>query len=257
MYNIAIAVIVALVTFLLISFGMGWKVAIVPALFVGGVSFFFLARRVGNLVQPELDAAIALLQGGKVDEGRAKIEALKQRWGPWQLLLADQLDAQLGMLDYMQMKWDEAYPRLDRGKWRNWAALTCLACIHWRREDRKKAFELLEKAADASPKESMVYVVWATLLQKADQRDKALVALDKGLKENPDSAVLKELHGTIANKRKVDTKSFPQTWYQFFPEDLAAQYMIKGRKDGQMPALPSGPGTPAKPTNRKMRRQGK
>jgi hypothetical protein len=254
-YNIVIAIAAAILGFLLITAVFGWKVAVIPALLLGVSAFLLLTRRTASLVEPEMAKAVALLQSNQIDAGRAALQAMKVKYGKWQLLLEGQLDAQMGMLDYLHMKWDEAYPLLDRGKWRNWTALVCLACIHWRRGEREKAWPLFESAADAAPKETMVYVVWATLLTKAEQRDQALKALDRGLKENTESAVLKELHATIANKRKIDTKSFPQAWYQFFPEDLVQQHMIKGRRDQPPSFAPANTplGDAPKP-NRKTRR---
>jgi len=40
---------------------------------------------------------------------------------------------------------------------------------------------------------------------------------------------LKDLKNRIANKKKIKTKTLGEGWYQFFPEDLAAQAQVASR----------------------------
>ncbi len=252
MYNLGIAFLVGMLVYTPIAFWMGPLYGIAPAVLSFGGVLFFLARWVGKSVEGELSGVVALLQDRKIEEARKLLEGVKAKWGPWQLLIAGQIDSQIGMIDYLQLKWDQALPKLEAGQWRNWMALVAIGCIHWRKGDREKLWEYFEKAASASPKEGATYMVWATLLHKADKPEAALKALDLGLKELPANGTLKDLQSAIANKRKVDTKSFPQAWYQFFPEDMAQQYKIKGPRTP--PPAPPGAAAPAGPTNRKMRR---
>jgi len=252
MYNLTIAFLAGMLVYVPIGFWMGPLYGIVPAVLTFAGALYGLSRRVGQAVEAELAKVVPLLQDRKVDEARALLEATKAKWGSWQLLMNGQIDSQIGMIDYLQMKWDQALPKLEAGQWRNWMALVAIACIHWRKGDRQKLWEYFEKAASASPKELTVYLVWATLAHRADKDADALKALDLGLKELPEHKLLKELQSAIANKRKVDTKTFPQAWYQFFPEDMAAQYMIRGQRTP--PPTPPGAAPAAGPANRKMRR---
>ena len=57
----------------------------------------------------------------------------------------------------------------------------------------------------------------------------------RGQKHIAESELLKSLRSTIANKKKIQTKKFPESWYQFFPEDIAASQMMRGRKGGPPP----------------------
>lgn len=256
MYNVGIALGLSILSGIVVGVPFGWKAAIIPALMVFGVGLVLLMRRTAKRVEAELQPLMGLLQNRKIDEGRAALEAVKARWGKWQPMLEGQLDAQIGMIDYLQLRFDEAKPRLEKGSWRNWTALTALGCIAWRKNDREGAFKYLGEAANAAENEPLVFVVWATLLDRAERREEAIKALDRGLKANASSTVLKDLHTTISNKRKVDTRSFPQTWYQFFPEDaqgLQAQMVMRGRRDGAS-APPPGPPVPPEKMNRKMRR---
>ncbi len=264
MFNLLIALGAGIFVFALVAAWLGPIAAVIPGLVVAVVAYLLLSYRIGQIVQKELAPVALMLQERKIDESVAHMRAVQARWGRWQFLLSGQIDAQIGMIDYLQLKFDEAFPKLQAGRWRNWMALTAIGCIHWRRGDKAAAFASLEKATDAAPKEAFAWIVRATLLSKADRRDEALRVLDLGLKTLPDSAMLKELQATIANKKKIDTKAFGQSWHQFFPEELAQQMnqqmVLRGRKDGQQQMMPPGmqaagaaPREPLK-LNRKMRR---
>lgn len=232
MYSLAVSVVVGLVLYGLIGLAFGSAVAgIIPGLIGVGVVMFLLTRRVGKAVEAEMQGLVPLLQSRKIAEAQKQIRSMKERYGRWQFLLAGQLDAQLGMIEYMQMHWDAALPLLESGKWQNWTALVCIGAIHHRRGRKEKAYESFEAAAKASSKEVIIYGVWAVLLMKDGKRSEALSVLAQGLKAQPDSQVLKDLQAKIANKKKVQApKMFGEAWMQFFPEEMAQQMMLRGQR---------------------------
>ncbi len=217
MINLLISFAVAAAVFALVGLTLGPWAAIVPALLVFLGLVFVLSRRTGKQVEAALAPVAPLLQAGQVDEARA--------------LLA----AQLGLIDYLQLKFDKALPQLKRGRFRNWIAMTCIGCIHYRQGRKEEAWAEFEAAAGVQPKEAILYAVWATLAVRAGERDRALKALSRGLEAMPDSDLLKELKRTVANKKKINTRKFPDTWYQFFPEDMVRQQVMRGRRDGGLP----------------------
>ncbi|MCB9670833.1 MAG: hypothetical protein H6736_04535 [Alphaproteobacteria bacterium] len=254
MYNIALSFVAGFAVFLLTSLWLGPIPAVVPGLLVTGVTLYLLARRIGQLVEAEMAALVPLMQERKVDEAKAKLEAIKQQYGRWQLLLEGQMDAQVGMIDYLQMKFDEALPRLEKGRYRNWTALACIGCIHWRKGRKDDAWKAFEEAHAAGPKDPIFYLLWATLLHRDGKRTEALQALDHGLKAMPGNQTLLDLQRTIANKKQVSTKHFPQTWYQFFPEDMAKQMIMRGRKGPMPEGAPQMPQQPRIGASRAPRR---
>ena len=208
----------------------GFLAAIVPALLVSVLAMFLLSRRTAGQVEAEVKRVLPLLQERRIDEAQTLLTAVKHKYGRWQLLLEGQIDAQLGMIDYLQMKFDEARPKLESGKWRNWSALLALAAIHWRQGRKDEAWKKFEEAASAGPKESLVYCVWATLLAREGLRKEALAAVAKGVAQQPTSQVLKDLQARVANDRKIDPKAFGELWFQYFPEDLAKEMVMRGRR---------------------------
>jgi len=230
MYNVLLAVAASLLMF---GVNLIWFKPIaagIPAILVFGVVLFLLTRRISKILETEMEQIVPLLQARRVDDARAHLDAVRARYGRWQFMLDGQVAAQVGMIDYLQMKWDDALPRLEQGRWRNWSAVLCIGLIHYRRGDKDKAYEEFANAAGTASNEPMVYAVWVTLLTRDGKRKEALEALAKAKADMPNNTLIKQLHKTVANKKKINTKSFPQTWYQFFPEDMLKKHMLQGRQ---------------------------
>lgn len=237
MYNLLIALGLSAVVFTVVALLLAPLPAILPALLVFGVSLFLLTRRVSSAVEAEIAGLVPLLQARKIKEARALLERIKASYGSWQFYLSGQLDAQIGMIEYLQLKWDKALPLLEKGRWRNWTALLCIGAIHFRKGELDKAWATFEEAAGAAPKQVMVYVVWATLLARKGRHEAAMKVVSDGLSAiDANNAVLVALKGTIANKKKIDVRKFPELWYQFFPEDAAQMAGMRGRRGQQMPS---------------------
>ena len=234
MYSLGIALGVGVVIFGVVAAWLGPLAALIPGIGTAVVTMFLVSRRVGQQVEQEMSQVVPLLQSRKIKAAQEKIDGIKRQYGPWQFLLEGQLDAQLGMIEYMQMHWDKALPLLEKGKWRNWSALVCIACIHYRKGRKDQAWEVFETAASASSKEVIIYQVWILLLLRDSKRTQALEVVSKGLVAQPDSNALKELRNKIANKKKVTSKALGEAWFQFFPEDLHQQALVRGQRQPMM-----------------------
>lgn len=240
MLSILVSVLVALVVGAAVyPIFWTWYAPIMPALLAGGLTFYVLFTQLTKRVQTQLQGLAPLLQARQLEQGEALMDRVRKRYGPWILLLDGQIMAQKGMLRYAQMKFDEAMPMLDKGKWNNWQAHTAMGAIHFRKGNLEKTWEHLDKAAGASGKEAMVYIVHAVLAVRANDRDRAMKTLNAGLEKLPSNNALKALHKTVANKKRINPKKLPETWFHFFPEDLMKQMMVRGRKGGP-PKLPEG-----------------
>lgn len=235
MYNLLIAAALGVVTFVGVALILQPIAGIIPGVLVSLIAILVLTRRTGRQLDAEMQKLVPLLQAQRVEEARAHLQGLKDRYARWQVLLEGQIDAQLGMLDYLQMKWDEALPKLQRGRFRNWQAQTCIGAIHARKGAYDQAWEELESASKLAPKELVLYLVYVNLLLKAGERNKALEVLGRGLENLPDNELLQQLQKDVANKRKVRTDRYPETWYQFFPEDLLKSHLVRGRRGPQPP----------------------
>jgi len=63
----------------------------------------------------------------------------------WQYLVTEQIHAQLGALDYMEQKYKEARPHLEKAWGRNWQSHAMLACIDYREGKKAEAVERMIK----------------------------------------------------------------------------------------------------------------
>jgi len=230
MYNVLLALAASALLFGLSLIWLEPIAAGIPAILLFGIVLFVLTRRISKILEVEMEKIVPLLQARRVDDARAHLDAVRERYGRWQFLLDGQIAAQVGMIDYLQMKWDDALPRLEKGRWRNWSAILCIGLIHYRKGDKDKAYEEFANAAKSASTEPMVYAVWVTLLMRDGKRKEALEALANAKADMPKNDLIKQLHNTVANKKKINPKTFPQTWYQFFPEDMLKKHMLQGRQ---------------------------
>jgi tetratricopeptide (TPR) repeat protein len=237
-----IAVGAGLVAFSLGASLFGPVAGFLPGFLVFGLVWILLSRRVAQEVEVALRPLPALAQERKVEEARQLLQQARRRFGRWQLLLDGQLAAQIGMLDYALGQHDQALPNLERGKWRNWAALTAIGCIHWRKGNKPKAWESLQAAAAVAGREVIVYGLLARLKALDGDVNGALAALDMGLRAAPDSAFLKEAQRRLANGQSLEVRTFPPTWFQFFPEDLVTEQELRARAAPAGQARRPGPG---------------
>lgn len=242
MYNLFLALAAGALTFLLVMAGFGPLAAIFPALVVAVGALFLLGRRTSQLVQADLAGVPGMLQQRRIDEAQTKLLLVKEKYGPWQFLLAQQIDGQLGVIDYLQMKFDEAYPKLEAGKWRNGTVLGFLGAIDYRRKDKPAAWKRFEAAVTATPEDPTLWLVYATLRTREGERSEALEVMARAVKALPNNAMVKELQGRIANKQKIEVSRFGEGWYQYFPEEFAQQMVMRGtRGPSQFPGMPQQP----------------
>jgi hypothetical protein len=250
-YNLYASLGIAAVVFAVAWLAFGAVPAAVPAMLAFALAQFLLGRRTGAAIQLRLAGLEPLLRERKIDEAVALLEGIKAEFGRWHFLLENQIDAQLGTLDYMQLRWEEARPRLESGSkglagsrvGRNWSAAGLLGALHWRQGRKELAWKAFEAAAESSGPDPILFQVWATLLVRDGKRPEALAAVAKGLQVHPKHKALEELQATIANDRKVDPRAFGQLWYQFFPEDLARDMAMTGKRAG----MPEGAPRPEAP----------
>src|SRR5690349_13666108 len=147
MYALLLASAAAAAVFLTTALLWSPIAGILPALLVFLLVGYFLFRRLSTRLEAEMRAVVDMLQGQRIDDARRRLEDIRLQWGRWVPLLDGQVEAQLGMIDYLQMKFDEALPKLEKGRYRNWTAEVCIAAIHWRRDRKDQAWKAFEAAA--------------------------------------------------------------------------------------------------------------
>ena len=239
MVTIVGSFLVGVLVFALIAVWFAPIAGILPALFVSVTMFFVVTMRVGKRVQNALAGLQPLLEARRVDEAMVLLDEVRRKYGKFQVMLDSQLQGQAGLIEYMQMRFDQALPLLEKGSFRNWTAHTAIGCVHYRRGRKEEAWKSFDKAASVGAKEVIVYAIWAKLLIKDGKHKDALAAVRKGQKAMPGNGLMKEIVHRVANKKGIDPKKLPESYLQFWPEEYAKQMVMRGRRGGPMVKQPT------------------
>ena len=120
----------------------------------------------------------------------------------WQFGLSSSLHANIGVLLYVQKKFDEAEPHLRKSAGtllRLWQAQAMLAALLF----RKKQYDEMEKVFDGAKRgnksETLLYAVYAWCENQRGEKKKAIEILQKGVTENPSDEKLKTLLQRVQN----------------------------------------------------------
>jgi tetratricopeptide (TPR) repeat protein len=216
---------------LLISLGLGAAVgagifvafglieAAIPALLAAVGLYFFLSRRVGRQMQQSMLLVQSELQKGRVDQALKALEAIKHRYGKWQFFTEAAVDGQIGSIHYLRQDWDKAKPYLQRAFGRHWVSKAMLGVLHYKKKDYSAMDEAFEKAAKYSPKQGLLWSVWAWCHWKGGHPDRAIDLMLRGKKflSDADEQLNTNLLA-LQNGKKMKMKTYGEQWYQFHLE---------------------------------------
>lgn len=263
MYNLLISIALGLVAGLAGGVIVGQAIAgIIPGVLVAVIAYFLLARRTGQQLQAIVAQAMTEFQAlQNVQPPRTPAEAQRLRnlqlekiekgkeilrtgfaLGPWQFLINEQLHAQIGAIDYMQMSWGEARESLDKAWSRNWQAMAMLSCLDYREKKHGEALQRMEAMKLTARKDPLYWGLYAWLSLKAGKRDDAVRVANEGLTHCEGSEPLTQMAAALANKKPVHVEGFAPGWYQFFPEQ-SPQYRQaekQSKKHGKPPNVRRG-----------------
>ena len=191
---------------------------VIPLSLVGGLALFvYLGRRIQGYLEKIFNRASECIKRQQFDRA---IEVMSEgyRFGKWQFLVKGSIDGQIGVLHYLRKKLDKAEPLLQSSSFQHYIAKAMLAIIFWKRGETKKAKTTFQLALKAGRKESLLYGVYAYVLNEMKERDKAIETLNRGLKFcNNDERLLLN-RNNLQNNRSMKMKVFGDQWYQFMLE---------------------------------------
>lgn len=184
---------------------------------VGVVLFILLGRK----VQEKLEAIMALvqkdIQAQKLDRA---IETLKSgmHLKHKHLFIESQLNSQIGMLYYVKKDHDQALAYLKKGFMKHYMGSCMMACIYYKRKEYDKMKETLVDTLKANKKESIVYSIYAYLLNQVKEREAAIKILQQGLKKLPNDEKITANLILLQNQKKMKMKAYGDIWLQFMLE---------------------------------------
>ncbi|MGA2081818.1 MAG: hypothetical protein ABSH53_14580 [Holophaga sp.] len=207
--------IVAALLFVLLKINI-W-IAMPIGLLAGLGLFIYLGRRVQARLEKVFTRATEVLKKQQFDQA---IETMREgyRYGRWQFLVKGSIDGQIGVVQYLRKKNAEAEPLLRSASYQHYIAKAMLGILQWRRGEKKQAKTTFELALKSGKKESLLYAVYAYLLNEMKEKDKAVEVLNKGLKVCKDDERLLVNRNNLQNNRPMKMKVYGDQWYQFMLE---------------------------------------
>jgi tetratricopeptide (TPR) repeat protein len=184
---------------------------------VGIGLFIYLGRQVQNHLEAIFTRAGELLKKQHFDQA---IKVMKEgyRFGPRQFMVKGSIDGQIGVIQYLRKKNDEAEPLLASASLQHYIAKAMLGIIQWKRGEKKKARTTFEVAVRAGKKESLLYAVYAYVLNEMDDRTHAIEILNQGLKVCKGDERLLTNRSLLQNNKPMKMKVYGDQWYQFMLE---------------------------------------
>jgi tetratricopeptide (TPR) repeat protein len=225
MYNLLISGVAGLVVLLLLKFAANlplWGALPVGVLvFVG--SFYLISRLIMKKVMAIMESATKDLQANppRIEKGIKTLQTA-MKYGPWQIYVTGQLNAQIGMIYYMKRDFANAFPYLEKAFFKNWVAMGMLGISYMKRQKKDKMKETFEKAVQASPKEGLLWNLYAYCLAEGGDTEKAQEVLNRGLKKLPGEEKLTANLEAVANGKKMKMRTYGDLWFQFHLESVAA-----------------------------------
>lgn len=192
-------------------------ISIPLGLLAGGGLFIWLGRKVQLQLEAIFTRAGELLKKQQWEKG---IEAMREgyRLAPRQFLVKGSIDGQIGVVQYLRKKNEEAEPLLASASMQHYIAKAMLGILQWKRGERKKAKETFGLALKAGKKESLLYAVYAFVLVEMGERDQAIEILNKGLGVCKGDERLITNRNLLQNGKALKMKVYGEQWYQFLLE---------------------------------------
>jgi tetratricopeptide (TPR) repeat protein len=223
MYNLLIAAGAAIAVLLILIFGfqLVWWGSLMIALIVFAGIFLLFSRIIMKKVMAAMETAGKDLQGQRFEKAVRELKDALQ-YGKWQIYVTGQINSQIGMIYYMKRDFSNAFPYLEKSFFKNWAAMGMLAICYMKRQKKDKMIATFEKAVQWSPKESLLWNLYAYCLVESGEPTKAKEVLAKGLKKLPNDEHIKENLDNLGQGKKMKMRAYGDLWFQFHLESMAA-----------------------------------
>lgn len=222
MYNLLISAGAAVAVFLIVSLSAGfqyWWAAGLAALVAFLVSFLVISRIVTKKLEAIMEPAMKDIQAQRFEKGIRDLKSAL-RFGKWQIYVESQINSAIGMVYFVRRDFSTAFPYLEKGFFKNWVTMGMLAVTYMKRNKHDKMKETFDKALMGSPKESLLYALYAYCLNEIGETVKGCEVLAKGGSKLPGDENLKQNLELLREGKKMKMKGYGEMWLQFHLESL-------------------------------------
>jgi predicted Zn-dependent protease len=221
MYNLLISAGTALIIFILLKFALHlpWWGSLLIALpfFLG--SFLLISRIITRKLEAVMSGAMKDIQSQRFEKGLRELKGAF-KYGKWQIYVTGQINSTIGMVYYVKRDFSNAFPYLEKGFFKNWVTMSMLAITYMKRNKKDKMRDTFEKAVVASPKESLLWSLYAYCLSDSGDSGKAKEVLERGLKKLPGDEKIKQNLQLLNEGKKMKMKAYGDMWLQFHLESI-------------------------------------
>jgi len=192
-------------------------IGIPMGILAGGALFIWQGRKIQQELERIFTRAGELLKKQQFEKA---IETMKEgyQFSSRQFLVKGSIDGQIGVVQYLRKKNDEAEPLLASASMQHYIAKAMLGILQWKRGEKKKAKETFDLALKTGKKESLLYAVFAYVLVEMGERDKAIEILNRGLGICKGDERLITNRNLLQNGKALKMKVYGEQWYQFLLE---------------------------------------
>jgi tetratricopeptide (TPR) repeat protein len=219
MYNLLVSLAAAVAVFLIVKFAfvLPWWISLLFSMPVLITLYFFLARYFMQKVMAVMEVANKDLQGQRIEKAIRELQNAFQ-YGKWQFFVAGQVNSQIGVIYYVKRDFAIAFPYLEKSFVKNWVAMGMLGISYMKRNKKEKMIEAFEKAVRWTPKESLLWSLYAYCLNETGDIGKAREVLARGLKKLPGDERCKHNLELLQEGKKMKMRSYGDMWLQFHLE---------------------------------------
>lgn len=237
MINLALSLLIAaLVAGVFMVAGFSIWACLLPALIAFLVANILLARRVGKKIQAIAAEAQKEIMAQRFDKGIKLLESAFA-YTRWQFFIASELNANVGVLQFMTKNFTAARPHLEKSGLRGASAArarTMLAALDYQAKAEPAMRTAFEQAVAANKKDVIAWAAYGWCLEKLGRRDDAIKVFARAVEANPTEERLKNSLTALRNGKKLKMKGYGLEWYQLFlerpPMDLGGPGAGGGRK---------------------------
>jgi tetratricopeptide (TPR) repeat protein len=240
MRNLLLAILAGVIVWAIFTLAPGLTIlqSILPAVLVTAIVYYLLAKRVFKQLESILTKAAKSLQSmpPKFDLAVSEMEKA-YALAPLQIGVRSQIDSQIGVVYFLQQKFDKAMPYLAKSLgWGHWLGGAMLAVIHYKKKNQEEMRKTMDIVVKRGKKQALSWCLYGYLLTQGGDREGAQSILVEGVKATKDDPKVKDALLAVQNNRKIKMKVFKEQWYQFHLERPPAQYqqvMVGGKVSKQ------------------------
>lgn len=223
MLNIAIALLAGILVsvILIVPVDLNLWVSILIGLIVTAGLYLLLTRLVMAKVTALMDTVQKDVQAGRVEKAIKVLES-GLKYGPWQIYVKGQINSQIGTILFLKRDFAEAFPYLQKGFVKNWAAMGMLAVCYMKRNKNSKMIDTFENAVTVNKKEPLLWNLYGFCLEHVGEKEKAISVMEKGVKKCGGHELLESNLDLLREGKKMKMMAWGELWYQFHLEKTGA-----------------------------------